>query len=312
MQKSIGLLALVCSLAGCIDNSSSDSKDSREVPKLDGVWQIQDDLKSYVLFQTDQMQQYVHSATEDCYNVVKQPFSTANKTLELNLVGYKGVFNYSQPQSDRIELTSQQTRAVLKKTDVLASTFNNLCGSDNQIGTISVEIEFVNLTTAITINKASTEDNRGEFEISAWFDVNASGKQDKGDIAFTLHHFKKADSQESLINVVDLPSVLFLRHKDNASVVVNTVSVSQQEDVLTFTGARYKHPLLSTISAGTPFFVKAYHWSNDKGTRYDCYPNECDYTQGLDASTGLQDEIGEESTEDAFIDIRSVRVKVSE
>lgn len=306
------LTVALASLAGCGGGSgSSGSTPVRE--GLEGIWVVDDEKQQYFNFEENQaLVTYTYDSSNQCYVPYRQTVNTDSQTLTLNLPDLKGSFDYTLVDGAQLQLSEQgKVKATLKHSDTLASTFESECGDGANTDIIKANVTFAELPESVQINLADSQDNFGEYSVRVIFDVNQSGSLDEGDLSFNLTHFKVPGSSPETKALHRLTSVLRRQTSSKTSSLLTPIEVSVQGNSIVFSVPVALHSELAVISNGTQTLVRANHWSAQGGTKWDCYPDDCEFAEGLDTSSALADSAEEETSIDSLVDITAVEVNLT-
>jgi len=310
MTKMVISLMAVALLSACGSDSKSNSGNSSEDKGLQGIWVSDDEFRQYVNFQSNgRPLTYSYDHELNCYASYEQPKIVADNQIQLNLIDLKGTFNYSYIDQDTLQLSENGKEVIrLKRSDTSAINFSNDCGDSTDSSVLKAKIQFSSLPEEILVNREETEDRHGEYSVGVVFDVNNSGEVDKGDLSFYLSHFKQVGANPESKPLDELKVVIDRQSSETSRYGITPVAVSINENSIEFIAPVSLHADLKGISNGTQVLVQAHHWAVEGSTKWDCYPDDCQFTEGVDTSSTLWDSVEEATSKDSIVDIIAVEV----
>lgn len=311
MTKIVTSLMAIALLSGC-GSDSSNSGNNAEDKGLQGIWVSDDEFFQYVNFQSNGRPLiYSYDYERNCYVSYEQPEIVTDNKVQLSLIDIKGTFNYSYLDQDTLQLSDNGKEVLrFKRSNELATNFRNDCGDSTDSTVVKAKIQFSTLPEEILINLQETQDGSGEYSVGVLFDVNNSGEVDKGDLSFYLSHFKQVEANPQSKPLGELKAGIHRQSSETSRYALTPVDIDITENAIEFIVPVSLHSDLKAISYGTQVLVEAHHWAVEGHTKWDCYPDACQYTEGVDTSSTLWDSAEEVTSANSIVDITAIELRL--
>ncbi len=311
------VLLLTISLSGCLLDMESKSGINKQ---LKGMWSLDTTQATLLHINDESFTHYYYVSTYDCYSQYSSKILNTNSN-KISLTGNSNsTYDISWIISDsKLSLISKINTTIYTKPEISLDTIK-LCSESISSKTVSVSIKFKHLPNIIQVNHQSTPKYQIEFLFDIYFDLNANGIIDHGDILFFLHHKKENGDTPETINTESFFASSSLVESDNGELEARHTPLTVHKytvknNIFSFQFATSKHIAFSAITPNTNLKIYTQYIDKKGEAQYDFFPDSGELTpSGTDLTNILDnaDDAYGTSSEPVIVDIEEISIQFIE